>query len=75
MKCVNCGEEATKGSLTHPYCENCWNKLWKGKEKQYEEWLLVHDTIQGMLWYKENILKQKLNLYDRFVLFFVGNPR
>ena len=75
MKCVNCGEEATKGSMKHPYCENCWNKLWKGNEKQYYEWLQYHDSVKGMLWYKENILKQKLNLYDRFMLFFVGRPR
>ena len=72
MKCVECGEEATVGSLSHPYCVDCWNKLWKGKEKQFFEWILYHNTVLGMLWYKENILKRKLNLWDRFLLLFVG---
>ena len=35
----------------------------------------IYDTVRGMLWYKENILKRKLNLYDRFLLLFVGRPR
>ena len=49
MNCVECGEETTVGSLSHPYSVNCWNKLWKGKEKQYDEWIPYHNTILGTL--------------------------
>ena len=70
MSCVECGREATTGNLSHPYCVNCWDKLWKGREKLYNEWIPHHNTVLGMLWYKENILNQRLNLWDRFVLLF-----
>lgn len=71
FNCVNCGGKATKGDMKHPYCEECWNKIWKGKEEQYWEWLPHHNTILGVLWYKENILNQKLNLWDRLLLHLV----
>ena len=70
--CVNCGREATEGGLKHPYCVECWNEIWKGKEEQYDEWLTHHNTVLGALWYKENILKRKLNLWDRFLLLLFG---
>ena len=72
MNCVDCGKAATIGSLSHPYCVDCWDRLWKGKEKQFFEWIPYHNTVLGMLWYKENILEQRLNLCDRFLLLFVG---
>jgi len=68
LKCVNCGRKATMGSLSHPYCKSCWDKLWKGREDQYVNWLKYHETILGMLWYKKNILKHKLSFWDRFLL-------
>lgn len=71
--CVNCGERgATEGSFKHPYCIDCWNKLWKGREEEYDKWLNCHNTVSGMLWYKKNILNQRLNLWDRFLLLFCG---
>ena len=68
FRCVNCGGKATNGDMKHPYCEECWKKIWEGKEEQYREWLPHHNTVLGALWYKENILERNLNLLDRFLL-------
>jgi len=70
MICVNCGKDATKGSMKHPYCEKCWDMLWKGKEDQYYDWLPYHNTIVGGLWYKRDILREKLSFIERLYMRF-----
>jgi len=38
--CVGCGEEATRGSLQHPYCEKCFKKVFNNDKKKYMDFLL-----------------------------------
>jgi NAD-dependent SIR2 family protein deacetylase len=40
LKCVNCGKEAMKGSMKHPYCKKCFKKIWDNDYDKYNEWLL-----------------------------------
>lgn len=36
--CVSCGDEATTGSMQHPYCQPCFSKRWKDTAT-YADWL------------------------------------
>jgi len=37
--CVNCGKDATEGSLKHPYCKKCYKEVWNNDDDKYMEWL------------------------------------
>jgi len=41
MKCVKCFEEATEGSMQHPYCKKCFKEVWDDSNKKYLNWLEV----------------------------------
>ena len=42
--CVECGEaiKKPKGSMIHPYCKECFKKLFDGDYNRY--WRLVEET-------------------------------
>lgn len=60
MRCSVCGEKASEGSAKQPYCVDCWNRLWGGKEDQYFDWLLYRNTPKGRLLYKKKIEKMEV---------------
>lgn len=33
--CVNCGENATKGSIQHPYCKKCFKNIFNDDHEKY----------------------------------------
>ena len=37
--CVECRENVSArdilGTIKDPYCEECWAKIWKGREEEY----------------------------------------
>ena len=37
--CVECGKEANKGSMRHPYCSPCYERVWKDDDKKFLDWL------------------------------------
>jgi len=39
MVCVECGGRATEGSMKHPYCKECFSKIWNDDYEAYFEWL------------------------------------
>ena len=39
FRCVECDEPANEGSMQHPYCEKCFQKVWHGDYDLYAEWL------------------------------------
>ena len=39
MICVKCGGEGTKGSMRHPYCEDCFKLVWDNDQGKFMEWL------------------------------------
>jgi len=41
--CVKCGKQATEGSMQHPYCKECFENVWHGNYKAYNEFLKDHD--------------------------------
>lgn len=43
--CVNCGEEATKGSYKHPYCKECFEKKFGNDYDKYERELRLHHNL------------------------------
>jgi hypothetical protein len=38
LMCVDCGGNATKGSMKHPYCEKCFKKKFRD-DKAYVMWM------------------------------------
>ena len=43
FNCVECGKQATEGSMNHPYCENDFKKVFDNDYAKYTKWLLLHD--------------------------------
>lgn len=42
--CVNCGNEADRGSMKHPYCRECFKKVWNNDEGRFVKWMAdVHE--------------------------------
>lgn len=39
LMCVECGKQATEGSMNHPYCEKCFQKVFKGDYYKYIKFL------------------------------------
>jgi uncharacterized CHY-type Zn-finger protein len=43
--CAKCGKTVSiseaKGSYKHPYCKECFTKVWHDDEKKYIWWLMV----------------------------------
>jgi len=37
--CVECGGDATEGSMQHPYCKECFSKIWNNNYNKYYTWL------------------------------------
>lgn len=48
MICAECGKliqgKDIQGSLKHPYCSMCWQRIWDGDDEKYMRWLSqVHE--------------------------------
>lgn len=46
--CVNCKETITtrpKGSMKHPYCEKCFEKVWNNNNSKYFAFLERRHTV------------------------------
>jgi reverse gyrase len=39
LMCVNCGGNATKGSMKHPYCKKCFKKIFNDDYDKYLHFL------------------------------------
>ncbi len=45
--CVKCGKEATEGSMKHPYCKECFERVWKNDNIAFGNWLeLCHTGVE-----------------------------
>lgn len=62
--CVECGKEANKGSLKHPYCKICYAKIWQNNNKKYIEWLSKYHN-QRLISPKAFMREAKKNLRKR----------
>lgn len=45
LKCVECGEKATEGSMKHPYCKKCFKAVWNDEYEKYSEWLATKHGV------------------------------
>lgn len=39
LNCVNCGKEATEGSMRFPYCKKCFKEIWDDDYGVYKYWV------------------------------------
>lgn len=42
LVCVDCGGNATEGSMKHPYCKNCFKLKFKSHKEYFEYLRLNH---------------------------------
>jgi len=69
--CVGCGKEATEGSYKHPYCKECFKRVWNNDYDKYMDWLHKEHEKEGMLISKEakeSILFMAIGSIVSFVL-------
>lgn len=43
FNCVECGQNATEGSMKHPYCKKCFKKEWNNDYDKYQSIIDRHD--------------------------------
>jgi hypothetical protein len=57
--CVACGKDAERGYSKHPYCEECFQRVWRGRVDWYDEWIVKHHDYFDMTDQKFVRLKEK----------------
>jgi 2-polyprenyl-3-methyl-5-hydroxy-6-metoxy-1,4-benzoquinol methylase len=65
LVCVECGKSADKGSMQHPYCEQCFSKEWKSQD-HYESWLENHNNKPYRSFKSQN-KEFEIDLFDSVV--------